>query len=245
MEKKSVGWKSEGILLMGILFSILLLGFVLAADPVYPDQVSYGSNETKNASAALLVNVSGGVISNFNLSATIQNPRWKAFVGEVVGQFTLDDSSGSTIYDWTLATITGRVYATRKTTSVTWAGIGCASVGELEAENNAMHLTNRDDNITATFNTTAGATHDTFNVGSGIISANTCPTLNTRVSDAAQDNFFEEMALHDGTDIVYATILEEDQTGYDGNNYDFQMIVPENESDAANTLYYLYVELGN
>lgn len=245
MTKRKENEKIEGLLLVGVLFSILLLGFVIAADPVYPDTIAYGDNETKNASSALTVNVSGGVISNFNLSATVQNPRWKAFVGQVIGQFTLADSDGSSIYDWTLATVTGRVYATRKTTSVTWAGIGCANVANLESENTALTFSNVDDNITSTFNTTAGATHDTFNVGSETIAANTCPTLNTKVNSGLQDNFFEEMVLHDGSNLVFATILEEDQTGYNGENYDFQMIVPENESSASNTIYYLYVELGN
>ena len=237
--------KGEGFLLLGILFSLFLMGFVLAADPVYPDDISYGDNETKNATDALTVNVSGGVIANFNLSATIQNPRWKAFVGQVVGSFTLDDSAGSTIYDWTLATVTGRVYATRKTTAVTWASIGCATTNDLENENTALTRSNVDDNITATFSDT---THDTFNVGSNPIGQDTCPTLNTYVNSVKNEGSgqpFEEMALHDGSDVVYASILEEDATGYNGASYDFQMIVPENDSDTANTLYYLYVELGN
>jgi len=246
MAEKRNRKRSEGFLLIGILFSIVLLGFVLAANPVYPDDVVYGDNETKNASTALTVNISGGVISNFNISATIQNPRWKAFVGEVIGQFTLDDSGGSTIYDWTLATITGRVYATRKNTAVTWTGIDCASVAQLETENGAMSLSNVDDNITSTF---ADTTHETFNVGPETIPANNCATLNTyrngvKTQDAGQP--FEEMVLYEaGGNLVYATILEEDQTGYNNENYDFQMIVPENESSTSNTIYYMYVELGN
>jgi hypothetical protein len=246
MKEKKERKKIEGFLLVGILFAIFLIGFVLAADPVYPDSVVYGDNETKNATTALTVNVSGGVISNFNISATIQNPRWKAFVGEVVGQFTLDDSGGSTIYDWTLATITGRVYATRKNTAVTWAGIDCATVPQIETENGNMNLNNVDDNITATF---ADTTHETFNVGSETIAADNCATLNTyrngvKTQDSGQP--FEEMVLYEsGGNLVYATILEEDATGYNGDNYDFQMIVPEDATSEDNTIYYLYVELGN
>jgi len=55
------------------------------------------------------------------------------------------------------------------------------------------------------------------------------------------------MPLYDGTNIVYATIVETNQGGFDGKTYDFQMIVPENGlpsfSDA--TAYYIYIELGN
>jgi hypothetical protein len=53
------------------------------------------------------------------------------------------------------------------------------------------------------------------------------------------------MALYDSTSIIYATILENDLAGYDGQTYDFQMLVPENGSQGFTgaTAYYLYVEL--
>jgi len=54
------------------------------------------------------------------------------------------------------------------------------------------------------------------------------------------------MALSDGVNTVYATIMEEDVTGYDGSKYDFQMIVPEDGSPGFSgaTAYYIYVEIG-
>jgi hypothetical protein len=249
MEEKKKKWKNEvKIFLVGLIFVILSMSLIFAADPVYPDQVDFGNNETKAATSSLSVNVSGGYVSNFNLTANVQNQRWKAFVGQVIGQFTLDDSGGSTIYDWTLSTVTGRVYATRKSAAVTWTGIDCASVAQMEAENTALSLTNIDDNITATFDDT---THAAFPVGPESITGNSCPTLNTyrngvKTQDAGQD--FEEMVLYEtGGDLVYATIMEDDATGYDNQDYDFQMIVPENGSVSftGNTLYYLYIELGN
>ena len=53
------------------------------------------------------------------------------------------------------------------------------------------------------------------------------------------------MALNDGTSLIYATIIENQADGFDENNYDFQMIVPENATDGFNgaTAYYLYVEI--
>ena len=45
-------------------------------------------------------------------------------------------------------------------------------------------------------------------------------------------------------DIVYATILEQDAQGFDNNQYDFQMIVPEvGLTWSSSTAYYFYVEL--
>jgi len=230
-----------------LVFMIILILFVnaKAADLQGPDSVEVVDNETKGVVSAKMINISGGRIATLNVNATIQNPRWKGFVGNVTGKFTLDDSSGSTLYDWSLTSITGRVYSTRNSTSVTWASINCSNITHLNQENINLNHTNVNDNLNVTFNLTAGATHNPLWVGGVYLSANTCPTLNTYKSDAAQDVDFEEVALYDRTNIVYATILEEDVTGFDGGKYDFQMIVPENGLPGFNgaTAYYVYIEI--
>jgi len=99
-----------------------------------------------------------------------------------------------------------------------------------------------------------------------VLANDTCPTINTYVNDsqgpANDDDLFEEILLYDGprkqnfTDVsgfrnvVYATIVEQDVTGYDhtvsnGATYDFQMILPEVGLDtwSSSTAYYFYVEL--
>jgi hypothetical protein len=162
----------------------------------------------------------------------------------VNGEFTLDDASGSTLYDWSQSTTSGRVYATRNSTTIAWASVNCSNLTVMEIENNRMNHTSSDDNISATFD---GTTHNSFFVGNVFIPANSCRTINTYVSNASQDSDFEEMSLYDGTSIIFATIVENDATGFDDNNYDFQMIVPENgaPSFTSSTAYYLYVELGS
>jgi hypothetical protein len=109
-----------------------------------------------------------------------------------------------------------------------------------------MSESNPNDNLNKTFNYSSGASHNSFYVGSKSIPANYCPTLNTYVNNATQDNYFEEMALFDGFSLVYATIMEPRRTGYSGQSFDFQMIVPENgaPSFTGATAYYLYVEIG-
>ena len=160
------------------------------------------------------------------------------------GSFTLDDSSGSTIYDWSIATVGGEVYATRNSSTIVWTTVGCANTSNLESENSALGHSSADDNITATF---SGSTHVEFFVGAVNISQNSCPTLNTYVGNSSQDSSFEEIALYESTggNLVYATILEDDVVGFDGDVYDFQMIVPEvgTPGFSGSTAYYLYVEL--
>ena len=230
-----------------ISFSIFLFSdILLSADPVGPSTINSLWNETKNATSAAFFNISGGYIAALNLSASVQNTHWKAFVGWVSGGFTLDDSAGSTIYDWSSAVNTGRTYATRDASSIEWSSIECANrTTNLATENIALfhNISERTDTINLTFQ--YPSTHDPFWVAGQPIGSGTCPTLNTYVNDVSQDDDFEEIALYDTTSIIYATILEDNLAGYDNQNYDFQMLVPENGSQGFTgaTAYYIYVEL--
>ena len=69
----------------------------------------------------------------------------------------------------------------------------------------------------------------------------------TYVNDVAQvvdeNADFQEILLSDGVNLVFTTLLEDSQQGFDLNNYDFQIIVPDDPSDTS-TPYYFYAELG-
>ena len=109
-----------------------------------------------------------------------------------------------------------------------------------------MNHTSSNDNITATF---SNASHAQFSVGGVDFAADACNnTVNTYINNASSGTEnFEEVALTDATNIVYATILEDDEEGYDGGSYDFQMIVPEIglASFSGATAFYMYIEIGN
>jgi hypothetical protein len=246
-------FKTEAAKLLAVigvvcLFSLLMLINVAnvnaASSPEGPDSVSVIANETKTNVTAYTINISGGKISTINMSATVQNPRWKAFVGWVSGMFTLDDSTGATVYDWNIATVNGRVFATRNSSFVNWWIINCSNKSLLELENVALSHSNVNDNLTATF-TVTGGTHDAFTVATRSISSNWCPTLNTYVNNSTQDGLFEEVAMYDNYSTVYAALLEPNKAGFDGVEYDFQMIVPDNglSTWTSSIAYYLYIEL--
>jgi hypothetical protein len=240
-EKKKQEIQTKKSLIIILLVSILFtMSFILAA-PGAPVITSV-SNSTWSTSNNGFLNISGGVIATINLTANFQNTRWKAFIGNVTGKFTLNDVGGFTIFDWTLSTTTGRVYATRDSGTIEWASINCSNSTYLEAENVQLLHNSTSDNITRTFN---GNTHSAFFAAGRFIPANQCPTLNTYKNNATQDVDFEEMAMYDQTSTIYATILENDVAGYNGALYDFQMLVPENGSAswASSIAYYLYVEL--
>lgn len=235
--------KEKLIIISLISLCLISLSTLAIATPTGPSSINVTSNETNVATAGEMVNISGGYISKLNITASMQNPHWKAFVGWINGQFTLDDSSGSTIYDWSLSSFGGEVYSTRTSSTVEWTTIGCANSTQITAEDVALDH-DGEDNITTTFSSN---NTKTFMVAGTQIEANDCKAINTYVDNESQSDEFEEVILYDSTnfDIVFATILEEDETGFDGSAYDFQMIVPENanETFSGSTAYYLYVEL--
>jgi hypothetical protein len=222
--------------------TLLLFCSIAIATPTGPSNINVTANESKVTTAGRMVNISGGIISKMNVTASVQNPHWKAFVGWIDGKFTLDDSLGSTIYDWTLSSVGGEIYATRASGVASWGTISCANASEITTEDVALNQTG-EDNITSTF--VPANNSATFVVAGTTISASTCFSTNTYVNNLTQTTTFEEVILHDESNIIFATILEEDSTGYDGGAYDFQMLIPENGADTwvSSTAYYLYVEL--
>jgi len=230
-----------------LIFFLVLVSFVfnssvIFAIPVGPSVVSV-HNETATPQGATKINTSGGSITTVVLNATTQNLRWKAYVGNVSGKLTLDDSSGFTVFDWSLMTVEGEVYATRSSSTPSWADIGCATWDNITNEEIALnHTSNPNDNISATFDKKQ---HSSFYVGSVSIGSNTCYSLHTNVNGSNQSIYFEEVLLHDKENMIYATILENDVFGYNNQTYDFQMIVPEVGLDSwsSSTAYYFYVEL--
>ncbi len=256
--------KSKKILLF--LMAVVVAFYSLSAAVFStPDgvTVTHVTNLTRTVGAGTIVNqstagISGGYIFIMNLSGDSQNARWKAFAGNVSGKLTLDDANSNTIYDWSFATISGEIYATRHSASVNWSGINCAPLNATETENINLSHTNKDDNISATFVT---LDNQAMTVGSVSVKADTCRTIN--VYQNSQDtggagDVFEELILYDRGNfswdqnqtsfgkIVYAQNLQGDTTGFDNvNTFDFQLIVPERGSQgwSSSTPYYFYMEL--
>jgi hypothetical protein len=236
---KSNNLRIREVLILILIFIITI--YTVYSAPIGPT-ISYNSSETRDPDSAALVNTSGGSITTMILNATVQNVRWKAYVGNVTGTLTLDDTNNNTVFSWDMTSLTGEVYATRTSDSITWTNINCSNSTHINNEELALNHTNPDDNISTTF---SGKSHDQFYVGSVLIGQNNCSSVNTYVNDSNQSTFFEEVLLYDGANMVYTSILEQDKPGFDNSTYDFQMIVPENglSTWSSSIAYYFYVEL--
>ncbi|MFH1505706.1 MAG: hypothetical protein ABIE94_01820 [archaeon] len=230
--------------------SISLFALFTQATPRGPT-ITFKANSTQ---ADIPVNRTddGGTINVINLDITQQTGSWKAYVGNVSGSITLDDSDGHTIYDWSLTTITGEVYAARNG-SITWTNVICANGSTIQGEEASLNLTGTEVySINLTFNETGK--HQSFIMAGKNITLGSCYSTATYVNSSHQrpisdTSFFEEVLLQDGDKLIYSTIIENDAWHYRDTNtsnetYDFQMIVGESEAQATPNRYFFWVELG-
>ena len=210
--------------------------------PSAPDVMTNISSQSPPATGGYAMTTNGGTITTLNIDATTQNPHWKAYVGNISGKLALQDANNNSVYDWNLTSMEGEIYATRKTDTVEWGSIGCANTTTIQAEETALNMTSSDkDSIINTF---TKKNHTSFYAGLTSITADSCNSTNLYANNQSSSEF-EELLLHDGNDMVYAALLEDSITGFDGKEYDFQMILPDSGLEGSQTpeTYYFYVEL--
>ena len=228
--------------LLGVLV-LSLLSFVrfVSADPA-GTQITFNSSTTATATPPGARNDSGGTLNTLLLNTLQQDSAWKAYLGNVTGSLTLDDPVGNTIYNWALLTISGKVYASRSN-SITWANINCSNQTYVDSEQTALSFASSDsDSINRTFNST---NHQSFLTAARNMTG--CRSTATFVNDTRQAQvasaLFQEVLLSDGTNSVYATLINTAQRGFNNQSLDFQMIVPQSKATSTPTQFYFYVEL--
>lgn len=242
------------ISLTGIILAlliILILGGLLSKAPTAVTAapqgatITYNYTETASTRSADSHTAAGGSFTTLILNVTSQTSKWKAYVGNVTGKLTLDNSNNKTIYDWALTNVQGEVYVSRNN-SVNFTSLACANGGNISAEETFLNINSTsDDSINKTF---LQKVHKSFVIGgTGTIQNSSCYAIATYVDDASQaaaeNATFQEILLSDGLNLVFVTLLENDQLGFDIGLYDFQIIVPDDPTETSTT-YYFYAELG-
>jgi len=228
-------------ILVFVLLYIILISFIVFAEPSGAD-ITYSSTDVPDPTSPDNRTNDGGTITTLVVDAVQQNIRWKAYIGNITGKLTLDDSAGSTIFEWVLAQedITGEIYASRSN-NVNWSSISCANSTIISSEQTALSMNATSvDSISNTFNETI---HPPITVG--INTVNNCPATSTFVSSTRQSQGsadFPLVLVQDSTNIIYTTPINPSTTGYDSSLFDFQLILANNPS--SSTTYYFYVELG-
>jgi hypothetical protein len=226
-----------------LLLAIAISATFVVADPNAPTDLNQISSTKGDLSTlpAQSANAQGGNVTEINIEALTVTRTWQGYYGNVTGQITLQDGSNNTFYNWSVATPSGEVYATR-TSTISWTSVNCTNAGNRTLEETYLnHTAAEDDSVTNTFNST---THAAFAVGSNTILANTCYTTYGYVNNETQSTDFVMLLLNSGANIIYTTILDDNTVGFDGREHDFQLLVGENErNNTAVTPYYFWVEL--
>lgn len=223
--------------------------------PLGPTNLDQIQSESSNISLypAPSLPAEGGNLSEISIIGTTQTNSWQGFYGNVSGTILLEDAQGFRFYDWSAAEPQGEVYASVNDT-IDWLTVECApSIGDaayLEAWQTFYGMNYTDyDSINTTYNMTD---HMTF--WTGYTTLDDCPTTYTYVNNASQFTDFEGVLLTSDAQstLIFTAILEDkdegerdDKTGFDGNTYDFQLLVGEDGSagNSATTPYYFWVEL--
>ncbi len=223
---------------------LALPSLVLAISPSGASLTSI-SNETGSLDPAGSHSAIAGNLTEVDVASTVTTQTWQGYFGNVTGTVQLADGSDNVMYNWSLASPEGEIYASVNN-SVNWVGTQCYNnttfTSNLELEYN---IANNDvDGIDETFNL---QNHDTFYVNNILINTNTC--MSARIygdTGAGVDTEFEEVLLKGGSnETIFASILEENMLGFDSASHDFQMIVLEDghNADTSTRPYYFFVEL--
>jgi hypothetical protein len=163
------------------------------------------------------------------------------------------------MYDWSLASPEGEIYASTSTVTWTSGNVKCYDLNLSEVGYSAHYVltelesglglaTADIDGVDETFPEVAPGGYDFFYAGEYLVNS-TCPSTQTYNGSETKDtNSFQEVLLYDNTSnaIVYTAIIEETEpVGFNDQYWDFQMLVGEDghAGDTSTTTYYFYVEL--
>ena len=230
----------------------LTAGFALAAEP-------FGANYTGEISTTADADdpeyhpAIAGNITFLDIFGYTTTSVWQGYYGNVSGTIMLANSNDKVLYNWSLASPEGEVYATMNGTGqVTWSNITCYNFTGNYSEGGPrltkletlFNLSTDDaEGVNETFSD--GTSHDLFYTAGTSFGTGVCPAASLKNATGAA--VFQEVLLTDATDdvqVIFTALLEDNKVGFDGSMYDFEMLVLENgRTNTATTNYYFYVEL--
>jgi hypothetical protein len=267
--------KTTITVLLLVLMTLAVATMVRAASivPTAPSSMTYVTNSTTGGLSGTADTHPRGYIHYMNIDESAPTQKWKAYVGNVTGEFALQDASGNAIYDWTIATIAGELYATKEAPTggaglfqggvPLWTAVRCANSTMItDEEGQFSHTASDEDSYSNTFKNGNNFNLTTFYAGEKQVTDTTvwgtgdCYGAYLMKNNADQFVDWQEVVLADGTyedegggnydyDIIYAALLENNVNGFNNVPYDFQILLPESGLDGAQTpvTYYFYIEL--
>lgn len=237
--------KIIGIRTVAIMLAALMLVAVIAIAPASARPIGNTSDTTVGTAGTFTATAGDGAALGGNITdvsfedVLTVTSKWQAYYGNVTGSIMLGSSVNDKMYEWTVSTIAGEVFASQD---------GSMTIAKWEA------LTARNaTQVDTDFSFTAGdsdSAANSFNVDPAAIvvagrsidgGANTA----VKTYNGTEIATWPTIALSpDSTEAnyVFAGVIISDGEAYDDTTKDFQMIVPENQDTGTET-YYFYVEL--
>lgn len=243
-----------GAISIVVVLSILQTARITKADVTGPDNITFIKSERKPYWGPQSQDVIAGNVTELYIQSETVTRRWAGVFGNISGTIVLMDASNNTLYDWSVASPQGEIYASR-VNSITWASVRCANYSERATEDTFLNATYYDEDAPRyTFlNTTetsrdgdhSGPGHPLFYVGSIQINDSSCYAIQLYNSTRQSSANFTEVMLDDGSNLVYTALLTEDEDGFDSYTHDFEMLLAEYGlgTDTSTTTYYFWVEI--
>ncbi|MDK2849830.1 MAG: hypothetical protein PWP03_809 [Candidatus Woesearchaeota archaeon] len=209
-----------------VLFGVVLLmlysftGFV-RADPTGAT-VTAGTAVTGSGTTSDNITINAGEVMSANIYGKTITTKWAGFYGNISGGISLEDSSGNVFYNWSVSDVTGAVVYAANDTVSDWT-LSNAS----EADMPAYVQGTATDSFSNTFTASEQFTSPTKTVDNVLYAV----TYGTGT--------FKTYALKTTSEIIFAGKSPGTAAGFNGNNVDYQILVPAQ----SNTNYYFYLEL--
>lgn len=183
-KKRGLGICNLLVILMFILMTVNLA--IAVTTPEGPTTFTINRASRRAPAAVVSKNAYAGNVSEVILTGQTVTQTWAGYYGNVTGLITLDDVDNFTMYDWSLASPRGEVYATYAAT-VDWTtgNVRCwnwtaaaaedLSITEFEGGSSApvyagLGLTDADiDGVNETFSIYGAKNHSDFFVGGQLI----------------------------------------------------------------------------
>jgi hypothetical protein len=246
-------------ILLSLLLTLAIAGAVKAAElyPTQPSTFTVLRNSTIGGTSGTAVNNTRGYVYYVNLDESAGTYKWKAYVGNVTGEYALQDASGNAIYDWDIATVKGEIYATKEAPSggsgrfaggvPDWTLVTCANSTIIyDEESQFNHTITDEDTYRATFKNANSFNLTSFYAGTKQVTDSTviggeaggCFGAYLMQNNTDQYTNWQEVVLTDTTyqdmgsgdldyDVVYAALMQNNVYGFDSTLYDFQILLPE------------------
>jgi hypothetical protein len=239
--------RSNAANISGVLALLLVMSFaatLVAADPNSAQSLTQVSSTKRDLSTLppSTVGAQGGNVTELNIQALTITQSWQGYYGNVTGTVSLQDGNNNTFYNWSSASPSGEIYATRNA-SVSWTSVNCTNSSQRTSEETYLGQSATDaDSVSNTFTT---GSHPAFSVGSNSILASSCYRTYGYANNQSQSSNFVMVMLNNAHNVIYTTIINDSATGFNGKAYDFELLVGENEKagNIGATPYYFFVEL--